>query len=62
MTGSNNRPKSKIIADPQKLFSFFATPSIEVTKRLSAADEVVWITWDYAVDQKIFRSCVTLMR
>jgi len=36
-----------MIADPQELFRFFATPCIELSNRLSAADEVVWIEWMY---------------
>lgn len=38
LTESNNRPKSKIIADPQELFRFLATPGIKVIKLLLAAD------------------------
>jgi hypothetical protein len=51
-----------MIADPQELFRFFATPGIELSNRLSAADEVVLIEWKYAEERKACRSCVTLMR
>jgi hypothetical protein len=34
-----------MIDDPQELFRFLATPCIDVTNLLSAADEVVWVTW-----------------
>jgi hypothetical protein len=37
-----------MLADPQELFRFFARPGIEFTNLLSAADQVVWITWKYA--------------
>jgi hypothetical protein len=36
---------SKMFDDPQELFRFLATPCIDVTIFLSAADEVVWVTW-----------------
>jgi hypothetical protein len=48
LTESNNGPWWKIIADPQKLFRFLATPDMEVTNLLFAADEVMWDTWKYA--------------
>jgi len=51
LTESNNGPMWKIIADPQKLFRFLATPDMEVTNLLFAAVEVVWVTWKYAEEE-----------
>jgi hypothetical protein len=47
LTESSNRPQNKMMADPQELFRFLATPCVEVTKLLFAGDEVLWITWKY---------------
>jgi hypothetical protein len=47
LTESNNRPQNKIIADPQELYRFLATPGIEVTDLLFAGDEVVWVRFRY---------------
>jgi hypothetical protein len=52
LTESNNRPKSKTVADPQELFQFLATLGIEVTNLLFAGDEVVWATWKYAEEEE----------
>ena len=45
LTESNNRPKSKMISDPQELFQFLATTGIEETNLLYVNDEIVWVTW-----------------
>ena len=52
LTESSNRPQNKVIADPQELFRFLATPGIEVTNLLFAGDEVVWITWKYMEEEE----------
>jgi hypothetical protein len=41
-----------MIADPQELFRFLATPGIEVTNLLFAGDEVVCVTWKYAEEDE----------
>jgi hypothetical protein len=56
---SNNRPKSKMIADPQELFRFLATPGIKVTSLLFAGDEVVRATWKYVEGKRTCLSYVT---
>jgi hypothetical protein len=40
-----NRPKSRMIADPQERFRFLATPGVEVTNLVFAGDDVLWVTW-----------------
>jgi len=45
LTDSNNRPKSKVIAESQELLRFLITPGIEVTDLLFSSDEITWITW-----------------
>ena len=52
LTESSNRPQNKMIADPQELFRFLATPGIEVTNLLFAGDEVVWVTWKYMEEEE----------
>lgn len=51
MTESNKRPKWKMVADPQELFRFLATLGIEVANLMFAGDKVVWVTWNYAVQE-----------
>jgi hypothetical protein len=41
-----------MIADPQELSRFLATPGIEVTNILFATDEVVWVTWKCAEEEE----------
>jgi hypothetical protein len=43
----NNRTKTKMISDPEKLYRFLATPGIEVANLLFASDAVVWASWRY---------------
>jgi hypothetical protein len=38
LTKSNNRPKTKMIADPHKLIQYLATHRIEVTSLLFSGD------------------------
>ena len=52
LTESSNRPQTKMIADPQELFRFLATPGIELTNLLFAGDEVVWVTWKYVEEEE----------
>jgi hypothetical protein len=40
-----------MIADPQELFRFLATPGIEVTN-LFATEEVMWVTWKCAEEKE----------
>ena len=57
LTESSNRPRSRMIVEPQELFRFLDTPSIKVTD-LFAADQVVLVIWKYAKEDSTFRSCV----
>jgi hypothetical protein len=50
---SNFRPKPMMIADPQELFRFLATPSIELTSLLFAGDVLVSNTWKYVEDENM---------
>jgi hypothetical protein len=52
LTESSNRPQNNMIADPQELFRFLATPGIDVTNLLFAGDEVVWVTWKYLEEEE----------
>ena len=40
LTERNNRTKSKMITDPQKIYRFLATPGIEVANLVFASDDV----------------------
>jgi len=52
LTESSNRLQNKMIADPQELFLFLATPGIDVTNLLLAGKEVVWVTWKYVEEEE----------
>jgi hypothetical protein len=41
-----------MIADPQELYRFLATPGTEVTNLLFAGNEVVWVTWRYVEEEE----------
>ena len=43
---SNKMPKSKMLADPQELYRFLATPGIDLT-RMFSGDEILWLKWNY---------------
>ena len=52
LTESSNRPQNKMIADPQEIFRFLATPGIDVTNPMFAGDEVVWVSWKYMEEKE----------
>jgi hypothetical protein len=41
-----------MIASPNELYRFLATPVIEITSLLFAGDEVVWATWRYVEQEE----------
>jgi len=49
----NNRTKSKMVSDPQKLYTFLATPGIEVANLVFASDDVVWASWSFVAEEEI---------
>ena len=53
MTDRNERTETKVISEPQELYTFLATPNIEVTKLASASDDVVWISWKNAAEEHV---------
>jgi len=49
----NNRPRSKMITDPQELYRFLVTPGIEVMNLAIVSDSVCWASWRYAEEEEI---------
>jgi len=45
LTERYNRTISNLILDSHELYSFLATPGIEVANLMFASDEVVWASW-----------------
>ena len=52
-TERNDRTQSKVISEPQELYSFLATPGIEVMNLTFASDDVVWIWWKHAAEEHV---------
>ena len=48
ITENPRNNQTKLIFDPQELYSFLVTPGIKVTNLLFAGDDVVWISWRHA--------------
>ena len=42
-----------VITEPKDLYSFLATPGIEVTNLAFASDDVVWISWKHAAEEHV---------
>jgi len=53
LTERNDRTKTKIITEPRELYSFLATPDIEVTNLVFASDEVVWLSWRHGAEEDV---------
>jgi len=53
LTERNDTTQSKVILDPKDLYSFLATPGIEVTNLAFASDDVVWISWKHAAEEHV---------
>ena len=53
MTIRNDRTQTKVISQPKDLYSFLATPGIEVTNLAFAIDDVLWISWKHAAEEHV---------
>ena len=53
LTERNNRTKTELISEPKELYKFLSTPGIGVTSLLFASDQVVWLSWRYAEDERV---------
>jgi hypothetical protein len=49
----SNRTQTKLISDPQELYRFLVTPGIEVQDMLFANDDVVCISWQYSLAERV---------
>jgi hypothetical protein len=49
----SDRTQTQIITDPQELYTFLATPGIEVTTLLFAGDSVCWVAWRHAYEADV---------
>jgi len=57
LTKRNDRTQTKVISKPKELYSFLATPGIEVTNLAFSSDDVIWISWKNAAEEHV-RNCV----
>jgi len=55
LTERNGRTKTKIITEPRELYSFLATPDIEVTNLVFASDDLVWLSWKHWAQEDVSR-------
>ena len=53
LTERNDRTKAKIIAEPRELYSFLATPDVEVTNLVFASDDVVWLSSKHGAEEDV---------
>jgi hypothetical protein len=53
LTECNHRCKTELISNPQELYRFLATPGIDVANLLFDSDDVVWVSWKYAAEERI---------
>ena len=53
LTERSNRPQTKLISEPHELYKFLVTPGIEVLNMMFASDEVVWISWQFASEERV---------
>jgi len=42
-----------MISDPQKLYTFLATPGIDVANLVFASKDVVWASWSFVAEEEI---------
>jgi len=45
--------KSKMIFEPQELYTFLANSGIEGANSMFAGDDVVWALWRFMLDEQI---------
>jgi len=53
LTERSNRSQTKLISEPHELYRFLVTPGIEVQNIMFASDEVVWISWQYSLEERV---------
>jgi len=53
LTERNDRTQTRVVTEPKDLYSFLATPGIEVTSLAFASDDVVWISWKHSVEERV---------
>ena len=53
MTERNDRTQTRVITEHKELYNFLATPGIEVTNLAFANDDVVWISWKHAAEERL---------
>jgi hypothetical protein len=47
------RPKTKLISEPKELYSFLATPDVQVSNMMFSNDEVVWMSWQHSDEARV---------
>jgi hypothetical protein len=52
LTERNNRTRTKMIIDPQELYTFLVTPGIEVMNMVFDNNQVVWLSWRFTEEEK----------
>jgi len=53
LTERSDRTQTRVITEPKDLYSFLATPGIEVTNLAFASDDVVWISWNHSAEERV---------
>ena len=53
LTERSDRTQTRVITEHKDLYSFLATPSIEVTNLAFASDDVVWISWKHSAEESV---------
>jgi len=53
LTERNDRTQTKVISELKDLYSFLATPGIEVTNLAFGSDDVVWISRKHAAEEHV---------
>jgi hypothetical protein len=53
LTQRENRKQTKLIWDPHEIYTFLATPGIEVVNVLFARDIVVLTSWSYTAKENV---------
>jgi hypothetical protein len=53
LTARSDRAQTKVIPEPRELYSFLATPGIKVLNLAFASDDVIWLSWKYAAEERV---------
>ena len=59
LTERSDRTQTRVITEHKVLYSFLATPGIEVTNLAFASDDVVWISWKQTAEESVPNLCHT---